>query len=257
MATDIDVDFSFTNDTKNYWKIFDKQKSSRSCPDPDFYSPRLRTCHQKLWSKRLPNGEVLKLEKDGNYLVWKDFHFGSDSIVNMYFHHIKAQKLLTDEIKKTLCQKHGFNDFTSFWKNYLLRSYTIGGAVIFPKKNSINAARGKILKDRFDLTLDCIRLYFLNKESPLFSTLKANKLFFDLFIDFKRYVDFFLLQDLVSADYSEIKYFNRQKSFNDISYPQTLQDWTDLYQNQLDFVKKRNQRIEKSCKKLQAEHLKK
>lgn len=100
MAADIDINFSFTNDTKNYWEVFDRQKSSQNCPDPDYYSPRLRTYHQKLWSKKLPNGEMMELKEDANYLVWKDFHFGSDSIVNMYFHHIKAQKLLTDEIKK-------------------------------------------------------------------------------------------------------------------------------------------------------------
>ena len=205
----IDVNFSFTTDTKGYLEIFDKQKSSRGCPDPDSKSKTLCSYHQKLWSKKLPNGDKMELKADENYLTWKDFHY----------------------------------NFSAFWRDYLIKAYTIGGAIIFPKSNSINVARGKVLKDRFDLTLECIRLYYLGKESPLSATLQANKAFFDLFVNFKQYVKFFYLQDLVSDNYSQIKYFNSFHDLSAIPYPQTTQDWLDLYKNQLDFVNRRNQRI--------------
>ena len=130
-----------------------------------------------------------------------------------------------------------------YHQGYLKKSYTIGGSIIFPKTNSINVARGISLKDRFDLTLECIRLYYLKKESPLFDTLKANKPFFDLFENFKGYVKFFYLDDLVTDNYTAIKYFNSCTDINNAKYPSSAEDWLALYKNQLAFVKNRNNRI--------------
>ena len=268
---DIDVDFSFTDDTPNYWKKFDEQNSSSGCPDPDSKSPTLRSYHQKLWSKLLSNGDKMELEeKPSDYLIWKDFRFGADSIVNMYLHHIKINDYLKDEIKQYLCDNANedgtkFNDFTSFYKDYLKKSYTIGGSIIFPilpRTKSINVARGTSLNDRFDLTLECIRLYYLGEKSPLFDTLKANetifnalmanKPFFDLFENFKGYVKFFYLDDLVTDNYTAIKYFNSctdiihaKYPLSDAKYPSSAEDWLALYKNQLAFVKNRNNRIKR------------
>lgn len=248
----INVDFSFTDDTPNYWEKFDEQNSSRDCPDPDSKSPTLRSYHQKLWSKLLSNGDKMELEeKSRDYLTWKDFRFGADSIVNMYFHRVSVNKHnLIDEIKQYLCDNANedgtkFNDFTSFYKDYLKKSYTIGGSIIFPKTNSINVARGISLKDRFDLTLECIRLYYIEKESPLFDKLKANKPFFDLFENFKEYVKFFYLDDLVTDNYTAIKYFNSCTDIIHAKYPSSAEDWLALYKNQLAFVKNRNNRIKR------------
>lgn len=267
----IDVDFSFTDDT-SFWDMFNANGSSRKCPDPDSYSPTLRSYHQKLWSKKLPNGYEMELTEDvDSYLIWKDFPlmknlcFRADSIVNMYFHDMRGNKHLTDEIKQYLCDNANedgtkFNNFTSLYKDYLKKSYTIGGSIIFPKTNSINVARGISLKDRFDLTLECIRLYYLGEKSPLFDTLKANetifnalmanKPFFDLFIDFKGYVDFFYLNDLVTDDYTAIKYFNSCTDIIHAKYPSSAEDWLALYKNQLAFVKNRNNRIKREISKI-------
>ena len=56
---------------------------------------------------------------------------------------------------------------------------TIGAYIIYPskrvdKKMTINGARGTNgkIKDRFDLTLECIRRHYLNEESPLSETLE-------------------------------------------------------------------------------------
>lgn len=85
----IDTTFDFTSDTPHYWDNFWQNCDGLGCgsADPDSKSPTLRMYHKILWSKRLPNGEFLDLQKGENsndYLIWKDFNFGSDSIINVY-----------------------------------------------------------------------------------------------------------------------------------------------------------------------------
>jgi hypothetical protein len=53
-------------------------------------------------------------------------------------------------------------------------AYTIGAMMVFPGKRidgkqTINGERGfnRKISDRFDLTLECIRRFYLNSESPL------------------------------------------------------------------------------------------
>jgi len=79
-------------------------------------------------------------------------------------------------------------NYKTFIENYTHLSYTIGGFIIFPKKRwSINQARGcnPYIIDRFDLTLDCIRKYYNNENSPLFATLKKTKIFLTCSLIFK------------------------------------------------------------------------
>lgn len=54
--------------------------------DPDKSSKLCQTYHKLLWSRKLPNGEYINLEygKNGSYLVWKNFDFGSDSIITSF-----------------------------------------------------------------------------------------------------------------------------------------------------------------------------
>lgn len=70
--------------------------------------------------------------------------------------------------------------------------YTIGAM-------TINGARGfnQSIADRMDLTLECIRRYYVGQRSPLTETLARYPDFFGLFETFSGYVDFFLLDDLV------------------------------------------------------------
>ena len=84
-------------------------------------------------------------------------------------------------------------------------AYTIGAMMVFPgnqidRKQTINVARGfnRTISDRFDLTLECIRRQYADKESPLTPTLSLYADFFALFCDFRGYVSFFLLDDLVT-----------------------------------------------------------
>jgi len=92
--------------------------------------------------------------------------------------------------------------------------WVIGSCVIFPGKringkHTINETRGchNQILDRFDLTLECIRLHYTGQENPLDDTLQTYGDFFKLFETFQGYVDHFLLQDLVTSDYSEVKFY--------------------------------------------------
>ena len=80
---------------------------------------------------------------------------------------------------------------------------------------TINVARGchPRIKDRFDLTVECIRRHYLDEPSPLSDALARYADFFGLFGDFAGYVDFFHLQDLVNEDASAVKFFTPFEDF--------------------------------------------
>ena len=236
----IDVDFDFTLDTPHYWDGFwDDGVLGGGCNDPDSASKTLQAYHQYLWSKRLPNGEEIILVQGNrrNYLTWKNFRFGSDSILTS-FRYIRYRKLL-EEVSQKLPNYQGFIE------EFIHKTYTIGGSIIFPKDNSINRTRGvnPYIKDRWDLTLECIRKYYKNEDSPLYKTLLENKDFFDLFIDFKGYVDFFYLQDCVSEDYRSVIFWIGDGDLSKNPLPKTVDEYLMWIEKQLDFVSKRNGRI--------------
>ena len=141
-----------------------------------------------------------------------------------------------------------------FVEGYLRKAYTIGGEIIFPKRRhgSINQNRGchPQIKDRWDLTLECIRKFYLGEASPLYETLVNEKEFFDLFVDFKGYVDFFFLQDCVSDDYRSVNFWLGNGDFTDSPLPQTVDDYFHWIEKNLEFVRNRNRRIQEHCKEL-------
>jgi hypothetical protein len=167
--------------------------------DPDARSPTLRRYHQLLWSKALPCGEVFDLRDDrpGCYLYHSsrlgDFWLGSDAITHSYKNQMK-KKWLTTQIPE---QVQALFDHGS----------RIGGYLVFPnnqidRKNTINQARGvlRLIDDRFDLTLECIRRFYISEPSPLGETLARYAGFFYLFQSFAGYVRFFLLDDLIDEE---------------------------------------------------------
>jgi len=199
-----------------------------------------------LWSKPLPNGRVLELRDDRKdaYLYHKsdlgEFYFGSDAITHSYKNHIR-KKWLTEQIPADVNELFDTGS-------------TIGGYIIFPNnkidgKHTINQARGvnSYIDDRFDLTLECIRLFYFGKESPLYTTLLRYKKFFDLFDNFMGYIHFFFLDDLVNENneinfYLPLDGFITRPSFSDVS--QYL-----IYKNKVvEFVHSRNKRIENYVK---------
>ena len=237
----IDVTFDFTTDTPRYWEGFwDDEILGKSVMDPDKESKTLQTYHKNLWSKVLPNGEIMSLniENKINYLSWKNFRFGSDSII-VSFRYKRYRKML-EEVANNI------SDYQSFIENYVHKAYTIGGSIIFPKENSINKARGisSYIRDRWDLTLECIRRYYNNENSPLYQTLLKNKDFFDLFVDFKGYVNFFYLQDCVTPDYQSVIFWIGDGDFSKNPLPKTVDEYLTWIDKELEFVSKRNKRIE-------------
>ncbi len=237
-----DVEFDFTSDTPYFWDNYWDEDNVLGTfnTDPDSDSKTLQHYHKLLWSKQLPNGEYFDLKKGYgcNYLTWKNMRFGSDSITASfrYKNNRKFIELLSKEIP----------NYHEYVENYMHQCYTIGGSIIFPKhKNSINQVRGcnYLIRDRWDLTLECIRRYYNNEDSPLYNTLKNDKDFFDLFGNFRNYIDFFFLQDCVTNDYSNVIFWLGKGDFSEKALPKTVQEYLQWIDCQLNFVKRRNTRI--------------
>lgn len=133
---------------------------------------------------------------------------------------------------------------------FMTIAYTIGGMMAFPgnqvdRKWTINQARGcnRSIADRFDLTLECIRRHYSGSGSPLSSTLSRYGDFFALFDDFRGYVSFFLLDDLVDDDLN-VRVFMPFDDFNPPSVPRDLGVYKEYRRRSIEFIEARNQRIE-------------
>ena len=223
------------------------------CPgkDPDTYSETLRRYHKLLWSKPLPNGAVLKLEYTTSsppyYLRHQsetnEFILSSDAVVPSFTREGRIAGVIEEISTEEL---DAFNRI----------GYTMGGMMIFPAnqidgKMTINAARGchPKIKDRFDLTVECIRRYYCDESNlsgefnPLGKTLARYADFFQLFGDFRGYVDFFLLQDLVTKDFSTVRFMMPFEKFIPWPIPRTIETYRAYKQNAVDFIEARNQRI--------------
>src|SRR5215510_7039385 len=186
---------------------FDFREDKPRGKDPDARSPTLRKYHQWLWSKPLPSGVVFELgvNKPRVYLHHTsglgEFFLSSDSVIPSF----RKERALSDLRKRVLRRDRD---------GFLRLTYTIGGMMVFPAnqvagKMTINGQRGchPRIKDRFDLTVECIRRHYSGDQSPLSATLERYADFFSLFESFEGYVDFFLLQDLVTRDYSAVRFF--------------------------------------------------
>jgi len=91
--------------------------------------------------------------------------------------------------------------------------------------------------------MECIRRHYSEGASPLSGVLARYARFFDLFRDFRGYVEFFLLQDMVSADFSSVKISEPFDDFNGSPIPGDAREY-NLYQKaSIAFIEARNQRI--------------
>lgn len=217
--------------------------------DPDATSKTLRSYHKFLWSKPLPNGLIFELRDDvpETYLHTHselgEFTLGSDAITHSYRNHKKKEKIKI--IEQITNQANELFELGS----------TIGAYIIFPNKKiegkpTINQARGinAFIDDRFDLTLECIRRFYLGEKSPLFDTLKRYATFFNLFLDFKGYVDFFLLNDLLNNNLT-IKFYLQFDDFNSIPSFKNTRDYMVYKERVTEFVHARSQRMLDFCNK--------
>ena len=226
---------------------FDVQRDTPAGRDPDAASPTLKRYHRLLWDKLLPTGDRFSLV---------DTERGS------YLHHRSARGeywMTSDAVIPT------FRGWSRFGLPEILReipveqidafetlSYTIGGMLLFPSWTgarhwSINQARGMLTKisDRMDLTLECIRRHYAGVESPMSMTLDHYGDFFALFGDLEQYAKFFLLDDLLQGDGSEVRFF---LPFDHFTRPTATPVGVDEYEAymaaSIEFVRARNTRIE-------------
>ena len=233
--------YCFLDDNPDYFKGYweNNQGMGGSDWDPDSKSVTLQKYNRILWSKQLPNGEYMNLTPGNNgELLWNGNRYSSDSII-ISFRYI-GYKYMIDKVMAAL------PDYKVFFEDYSRKAYTIGGEIIFPKrKMGMNQSRGfnRLIRDRFDLTLECTRRYYLGLENPLQTVLEKDKEFFDMFVDFKGYVDFFYLQDMVNADYSDIYFFKEFKGFDGKVFPESPEEYFAFINKELTFVEKRNARI--------------
>ena len=228
---------------------FDVYSDTPDSKDPDAYSPTLAKYHKILWSKPLPNGTNFDL--NDNHSIPRRLHhkselgkfvLSSDSIGHTYSKSkVKGMSHIVSQVSD--------EEIDSFYS----KCRTIGGYILFPSnrvenKMTINGARGlnSKIKDRFDLTLECIRCFYANETSPLSDTLMRYSTFFNLFQNFKGYVDFFLLQDLVTEDNLSIKFYLPFNGFNNNPLPNNVDEYL-LYKNTvMEFITARNKRIHNS-----------
>lgn len=209
--------------------------------DPDKTSPTLRRYHQLLWSKPLPNGKLFELTCNfrDRYLYHRselgEFVLTSDSVLPTFTSWKRCAHIIGPK------EEDDHFDYIT---------YTIGGMMIFPgnKVNgqmTINGERGfnQKISDRFDLTLECIRRYYNREDSPLRAALDRYADYFCLFDDFHGYVDFFLLQDLVTDDQTAIRFFAPFDDFNSPPIPANTEDYSKFRIRTIQFVNNRNRRI--------------
>lgn len=218
--------------------------------DPDQHSPTLRRYHQVLWSKPLPDGTPFTLDAStpSAYLHHRsdlgEFFLASDTIIHTFASWLRLAEIIAqvpvedrDEFRRV--------------------GRTIGGTILFPGnridgKPTINGARGMHpqIRDRFDLTLECIRRHYEGEgdASPLADTLHRYADFFRLFGDFRSYVSFFHLQDLVDSDYAKIKFFTPFDDFTTPALPGTLEAYETYRAHSVEFVTARNERIADSVR---------
>jgi len=180
-----------------------------------------------------------------------------DSTPGVYLHHrsnLGEFWLASDSVIPTFRKEARLSQFLELipeeLATFLRLSYTIGGTMLFPGnrvggKNTINGARGfhPRIKDRFDFTIECIRRHYLNEGSPLGDVLARYANYFGLFGDFRGYVEFFLLQDLVTDDCSAVKYFSPFEDFNSPPVPESKAAYLDYRKLAVGFIDARNQRI--------------
>lgn len=230
MGAEIDVTYDFRRDTP-------------AGKDPDTRSKTLRQYHKRLWSKNLPEGSPFTLD---------------DSTPRTYLHHQSDQRefwLSSDSVIPTFKWSPDIKKFVSEEELEAFNAvgYTIGGMMVFPanridKKWTINQARGcnRKIRDRFDLTLECIRCHYSGEGSPLTDVLARYESFFKLFENFQGYVEFFFLQDLVSDGFSKVRFSLPFDNFERSPIPADREQYDAYRSASIAFIEARNNRIRAS-----------
>lgn len=224
------------------------QADYNSGRDPDGYDLTLHNFHLQLWNKPLPDSSMFilisNIKRPYRLLhnsALGNFSLSSDSIGHTYRHgkHGKIPEFIDD------IPIEDRDDFFAL-------CCTIGGYIVFPskmvdKKPTINMYRGMNpkIRDRFDLTLECIRRWYVNETNPLQDCLSRYGGFLRLFGDFKGYTEFFLLQDLVDEQAGKINFWLPFEEFGVTApLPKDEAEYIEYMNNVMKFIGSRNARID-------------
>jgi hypothetical protein len=236
---------------------YETDMPARSKADADCDSPRLRLDHELLWTKRLRSGVTFapaapRVRRHG-YLIWTDqsgaqHWYGSDAITHSFTNWGSPKALAQAKAELTEEQR----------ERYLSPSYTIASSTIWPVRSNdrptINEARGfgptgRVLRDRIDLTLECIRRHYEGADNPLASVLSAYGDFFAMFDGFAEFTTFFHFQDLITQDSSAVHSLMRpgqvltQPDFEREATPSTVEEYVTYREATLDFITRRGNRM--------------
>ncbi|MFN8076840.1 MAG: hypothetical protein U0Q15_15680 [Kineosporiaceae bacterium] len=223
---------------------FDVRTDARG-RDPDSHSSTLRRYHQLLWSKPLPGGEHFALDSRLHHSSrLGEFWLASDAITHTYLNWTRPAPLVRaiSEIPEA--------ELTAFYD----LGCTVGAYLVFPTRKqvdgvwrmSINQQRGvhPRIRDRFDLTLECIRLHYSGIDSPLARCLSVYQDFFALFGSFSGYVRHFLLEDLVDDATTSVKFLAEHSGFDGDPFPiADAHKYRAYMSRSMDFIRSRNERI--------------
>ncbi|WP_369046691.1 DUF6994 family protein [Sinomonas sp. P10A9] len=246
---------AITGEVRRVFDVFFDYKTdrpARSRPDADRDSPRLRSDHELLWTKKLNSGvhfaPTAPSARRNGYLIYTDTSearhwYGSDAITSSYTGWSRPTSLAGAIASLNEDER----------SRYLNPPYTIGSAMIWPvrKKDrpTINTARGfgpsgRLIGDRMDLTLECIRRHYSGEQdSPLAGVLGAYADFFELFDGFTEFVDYFHLQDLVTPDYNAVRFYLPFDNFERSGAPVTRDEYVTYREATLEFIAARARRM--------------
>lgn len=213
--------------------------------DPDRYSTTLRRYHQQLWSKPLPSGAGFDLDARLHHKSdLGEFWLSSDSIVHTYTGWSRPKRLVEVLAATPSEEKAAFFDLAC----------TVGAFLVFPVstyvdgnlQQTINQRRGihPLIRDRFDLTLECIRRHYAGSDSPLATVLAVHADFFNLFENFRGYVEHFLLQDLVGVNFDSVRFLTEFDDFLGEPLPAaSAEAYREYMRRSMAFTQARNKRI--------------
>ncbi len=226
--------------------------------DPDSWHDGLRESHRILWSRPFPSGDAWSFAPvPGWYLKNvepranepSEWSIGSDNFATTH----------TNALPSMAAAIPGYQN------GHLHDFCTIGGYIVFPnglaqtrttqvkpRKWSINQARGmeRRISDRFDLTLEAIRLYFAGittrDANPIGDVLDAYGWFFDSFgkgaEGFQAYVDYFFLNPMV-PDGRVVPMYGHALDFGDALPRRSQSAYNDYLAAQRAAVSDRNELI--------------
>ncbi len=222
---------------------FDFRSDTPAGKDPDTHSRTLRDYHRRLWSKPLPGGVPFELSEHRR----RGCLYHSSAVGE----HLLSSDGAIPTFWKEKSLKRVFAEIPMELKTFQREAYTIGGMIVFPGrkvngKMTINGARGfcRQIRDRFDLTLECIRRHYLQEPSPLQDVLARYSSFFALFGDFRGYAEHFLLQDLVTEDFAAVRYFAPFDNFDTSPIPGSKQSYLSYRDAAMTFIAARGRRMQ-------------